>query len=123
MTGRISNARTEIASRLEGLRNLPGLHAPERDAIEDASRSGSNVCASDTRQAKHARGNGFHTMHGRLGQHKLIAALSKSSEWQDSLKQLIGKFLFLFKKREMTGVFKPDHFLSGSGDCLTVLLD
>jgi hypothetical protein len=75
---------------------------------------GRNGLASDTRQAKHARGNGFHTTHGRSGRHKLIAALSKSSERQDSLKQLVGKFLFLFKKREMTRIFKPDNFVLGA---------
>ena len=36
MVGRIGDARTEIAARIEKLRDLPGLHADERQAIEDA---------------------------------------------------------------------------------------
>ena len=36
MAGRIGDARTEIAARIEKLRDLPGLHADERHAIEDA---------------------------------------------------------------------------------------
>jgi hypothetical protein len=36
MRGRIGAARTEIIARVEELRNAPGLHTPERQAIEDA---------------------------------------------------------------------------------------
>src|SRR4029077_11017038 len=36
MTGRISDARTAISSRLEQLKQLPGLHGQEFQAIEDA---------------------------------------------------------------------------------------
>jgi hypothetical protein len=36
MSGRIGDARTEIAARIESLQNLPGLHAEERQALEDA---------------------------------------------------------------------------------------
>jgi inhibitor of KinA sporulation pathway (predicted exonuclease) len=36
MTGRISDARTAISSRLEKLKQLPGLHGQEYQAIEDA---------------------------------------------------------------------------------------
>lgn len=36
MTGRIGDARTEIASRLEILKDLPGLHTEERAAIRGA---------------------------------------------------------------------------------------
>ena len=36
MAGRIGDARAEIAARIEKLRDLPGLHADERQAIEDA---------------------------------------------------------------------------------------
>ena len=36
MAGRIGDARTQIAARIEKLRNLPGLHAEERQALEDA---------------------------------------------------------------------------------------
>ena len=39
MTGRIGDARTEIAVRIEKLHNIPGLHAKERQAIEDALNS------------------------------------------------------------------------------------
>ena len=39
MTGRIGVARTEISARVETLRNLPGLHADEREGIEDALRT------------------------------------------------------------------------------------
>jgi hypothetical protein len=36
MTGRIGDARAAIATRLEKLKQLPGLHAKEHQAIEDA---------------------------------------------------------------------------------------
>ena len=36
MAGRIGDARSEIAARIEKLRDIPGLHDPERQAIEDA---------------------------------------------------------------------------------------
>ena len=36
MTGRISDARTEISARVGKLRELPGLHAQEHQAIDDA---------------------------------------------------------------------------------------
>jgi len=36
MTGRIADARVEIASRLEALQEYPGLHPEERQAIRDA---------------------------------------------------------------------------------------
>jgi hypothetical protein len=36
MRGRIGEARTEITARIEMLRTLPGLHAEERQAIENA---------------------------------------------------------------------------------------
>ena len=39
MTGRIGDARTEIADRLEKLKQLPGLLAPEHQAIQDALNS------------------------------------------------------------------------------------
>ena len=39
MTGRIGDARTEIAARVEKLHDIPGLHAKERQAIEDALNS------------------------------------------------------------------------------------
>ena len=39
MTGRIGDARTEIASRLEMLTHHPGLHRDEYGAIQDALRN------------------------------------------------------------------------------------
>ena len=36
MAGRIGDARTEIAARIEKLRDIPGLHEREKQAIEDA---------------------------------------------------------------------------------------
>ena len=39
MTGRIGDARAEIADRLETLKQHPGLHRDEYHAIEDALRS------------------------------------------------------------------------------------
>jgi hypothetical protein len=36
MAGRIMDARSEILRRLETLRDIPGLHEPERQAIRDA---------------------------------------------------------------------------------------
>ena len=38
MSGRIGAARTEIANRLEQLKELPGLHSEEKQGIEDALR-------------------------------------------------------------------------------------
>src|ERR1700730_12024352 len=39
MTGRIGDARTELAARVEQLREVPGLHAAEIQAIDDAYRT------------------------------------------------------------------------------------
>ena len=39
MPGRIGEARTEIATRIEELHDIPGPHANERQAIEDALNS------------------------------------------------------------------------------------
>ena len=36
MAGRIAEARAEILKRMEALRDIPGLHDEERQAIEDA---------------------------------------------------------------------------------------
>ena len=36
MSGRIEDTRTAIVARIEKLRHIPGLHADERQAIEDA---------------------------------------------------------------------------------------
>ena len=39
MAGRIANARAEIVKRVAALRDIPGLHKYERQAIEDALQS------------------------------------------------------------------------------------
>src|SRR5947209_3420723 len=54
-------------------------------------------------------------------ENSLIAACVIVGERQNFLEQFIGKFLLLFKKWEMSGVFKPDKFLMGSFDGLAVL--
>lgn len=36
MRGRIDDAKSEIVARVEKLKGIPGLHAQERQAIEDA---------------------------------------------------------------------------------------
>lgn len=36
LAGRIGDARSEIAARIEKLKDMPGLHGTERHAIEDA---------------------------------------------------------------------------------------
>jgi hypothetical protein len=36
IAGRIAEARAEIVKRIETLRDIPGLHGEERQAIEDA---------------------------------------------------------------------------------------
>lgn len=36
LAGRIGDARSEIAARIEKLKDIPGLHGTERQAIEDA---------------------------------------------------------------------------------------
>jgi hypothetical protein len=39
MTGRIADAREEIVKRVAALRDIPGIHDEERQAIEDALSS------------------------------------------------------------------------------------
>jgi len=39
MTDRIGDARAELAARVEQLRDVPGLHAAEIQAIDDAYRT------------------------------------------------------------------------------------
>jgi hypothetical protein len=39
MTGRIADARGEMAKRIAALRDMPSLHRQERQAIEDALSS------------------------------------------------------------------------------------
>jgi hypothetical protein len=36
IAGRIGDARTEIAARLEKMRGIPGLHTVEKQALDDA---------------------------------------------------------------------------------------
>jgi hypothetical protein len=36
MAGRIKDARAEVLNRVEKLKSIPGLHAEEKQAIEDA---------------------------------------------------------------------------------------
>jgi len=38
LTGRIEDARSEIAARIENLRDVPGLHTAEIHAIDNAHR-------------------------------------------------------------------------------------
>ncbi len=38
LTGRIEDARSEIAARIEKLRDIPGLHTAEIHAIDNAQR-------------------------------------------------------------------------------------
>lgn len=51
MTGRIDDARTEIANRLETLKQHPDLHRDEHQAIEDALRNLSVLEQEDARLA------------------------------------------------------------------------
>src|ERR1700747_3461980 len=51
IAGRIADARAEIVKRIEALRNIPGLHGDERQAIEDALN---NLGLLDREDAKHA---------------------------------------------------------------------
>lgn len=53
LAGRISDARTHITARVEKLRELPGLHAEERQAIEDAL---SGLMALEREEIRHAKG-------------------------------------------------------------------
>lgn len=57
MAGRIADARAEIVKRLKALREIPGLHKEERQAIEDAlntlqflEREDAEITADDERK-------------------------------------------------------------------------
>jgi hypothetical protein len=50
IAGRIGDARTEIAARIEKLRDLPGLHAEETLALEDALNSLRSLEREDERE-------------------------------------------------------------------------
>jgi hypothetical protein len=51
MSGRIAGARAEIVKRLEALREIPGQHHEERQAIEDALN---NLRFLEREDVKHA---------------------------------------------------------------------
>ena len=51
MADRIRDTRIEIAARIEKLRDIPGLHAQERQAIEDALNS---LQTLEREEARHA---------------------------------------------------------------------
>lgn len=51
MAGRIADARAEIVKRVEALRNIPGLHREEQQAIEDALNSLRSLEREDARHA------------------------------------------------------------------------
>ena len=50
MAGRIGDARTAIAERIEKLKGIPGLHADERQALEDALSSLKTLESEDERR-------------------------------------------------------------------------
>ena len=52
MAGRILDARTEITERVEKLCGMPGLHAEERHAIEDALSGLRSLEREEIRYAK-----------------------------------------------------------------------
>jgi hypothetical protein len=61
MAGRIGAARSEITARIEKLRDIPGLHGPESQAIKDAlnnlhvlEREDDRVKADERRRAEAA---------------------------------------------------------------------
>ena len=67
IAGRIANARAEIVKRIEALRNPPGLHEEERQAIEDAFN---NLQFLGTRR----RGdNSRRRAHGSTGRARTVA--------------------------------------------------
>ena len=55
MAGRIGDARIEIAARLEKLRDMPGLHAAERQAIEDALSALNSLERTENRYEENER--------------------------------------------------------------------
>jgi hypothetical protein len=57
MAGRISDARAEIMARIEKLRDIPGLHAVERQAIEDALSGLRSLENEEIRYAKDQQRN------------------------------------------------------------------
>jgi hypothetical protein len=55
MAGRIGDARTAIAARVEALCGLPGLHAAERQALGDALSSLRTLEREDARHAENEK--------------------------------------------------------------------
>src|SRR5580698_6692448 len=55
MAGRIGDARTAIAARIEALCGLPVLHAAERQALSDALCSLRTLEQKDARHAEHEK--------------------------------------------------------------------
>jgi hypothetical protein len=55
IAGRIGDARIEIAARLEKLRDIPGLHTVEKQAIDDALSGLHILERSDGRDAHNER--------------------------------------------------------------------
>jgi hypothetical protein len=55
IAGRIGDARIEIAARLERLRDIPGLHTVERQAIDDALGGLHSLECAEKRDADNER--------------------------------------------------------------------
>src|ERR1700687_3904104 len=55
IAGRIGDARTEIAARLEKLRDIPGLHTAETRAIDDALSGLHGLECTEKRDADNER--------------------------------------------------------------------
>ena len=55
IAGRIGEARIEIAARLAQLREIPGLHTVEKQAIDDALSALQGLERAEERDADHER--------------------------------------------------------------------
>jgi hypothetical protein len=55
IAGRIGNARIEIAVRLEKLRQIPGLHTVEKQALDDALSALRSLERIEERDGDHER--------------------------------------------------------------------
>ena len=55
IAGRIGDARIEIAARLAKLREIPGLHTVEKQAIDDAMSALQGLERTEERDADHER--------------------------------------------------------------------
>jgi hypothetical protein len=56
IAGRIGDARVEIAARLDKLREIPGLHTVEKQAIDDAMSALHSLERIEERDVDHERG-------------------------------------------------------------------